>query len=133
MDLERKTVWDHLAKVVKFFGQSEVKTPLSLVFKVVPYLTVVCVAILYAPGISQDFKLKLIIWTSVVFVFLCLVVCVFAWFRPTHLVYGEAGHRAQQRMEYGTERETIYEPQLAALSSSRDKAALRPKGDDEKE
>jgi fatty acid desaturase len=127
MDGVKKTVWDHLARVVKFFGQQEVKTPLSLVFKVVPYLTIAYIAILYAPGLSQDFKLKLIIWVSAVFVVLCLIVCTFAWFRPTHLVYGESGHRAERRMEYGTERESIDAEALAMLRPMRDKAIL-PKG-----
>jgi hypothetical protein len=121
---DTKSAWDHLARVIKFFGQSEVKTPLSLVFKVVPYLTLAYTAILYAPGISQEVKLKIIVCVSIVFFVLCLLVCLFAWFRPTHLVYGESGHRAERRMEYGTERESIYEADLAALRPMRDKTML---------
>src|SRR5258708_1491722 len=124
MEVEKKSIWDHLARVVKFFGQQEVKTPLSLIFKVVPYLTASCIAVLYAPAISQDFKVELVIWISAVFVLLCVIVCIFAWFRPTHLVYGESGHRAERRMEYGTERESIQEEQLAVLRPGRDKAVL---------
>lgn len=131
MDSEKKTVWDHLAKVIKFFGQSEVKTPLSLIFKIVPYLSATCIAALYAPGVSEGFKFKLIISISAVFVALCLIVCVFAWFKPTHLVYGEAGHRAQQKMEYGTERESLSETDLLALRPRGDKRALAEKGEEE--
>lgn len=123
-------MWEHLARVVKFFGQQEVKTPLSLVFKVVPYLTFAYLGILYAPGISQDFKLKLIIWVSGVFFALCCLVCIFAWFRPTHLVYGESGHRAERRMEYGTERESFNEADLAGLHPGKNRSMLTEKGED---
>src|SRR5208282_1430458 len=124
MDPEQTSVWGYLARVVKFFGQQEVKTPLSLIFKIVPYLTLAVVSILYAPGLSQEFKLDLVLCVSGVFILLCVIVCVFAWFRPTHLVYGESGHRAQRRMEYGTERESISESDLAVLRSTRDRTML---------
>lgn len=124
---ELNTIWDRITKAIKFFRQSEVKTPLSLIFRVALLIALVDVAILYAPNISQDFKFRLMVATSIVFVVLCLIVCVFAWFRPTHLVYGEAGHRAQQKLEYGTERESLSEPELAALTPVQNKKMLSAK------
>lgn len=70
------------------------KTPLSFLFKALAYLTASWFAILYAP-IPPSMVYALMWISSSVFLFLCLVVLLFAWFKPRHLVYGEAGHRAE--------------------------------------
>jgi len=98
--------WDQISQIFRLFGKQEVKTPLSLIFKVVPYLTVSYVAVLWAPDVPASMKFNLIIAVSSVFFAFCFLVCAFAWFRPTHLVYGERGHRAERAMEleFGTNR-----------------------------
>ena len=74
MDFEKKSAWEQLTRILRFFGRQEVKTPLSLIFKIVPYLTAAFVAILYAPAISQEFKLKLAVCIAGVFFGICLLV-----------------------------------------------------------
>jgi hypothetical protein len=101
---------DGLKKIIRWFVKEEVKTPLAFFFKIIPYMTAAWVAILYAPGIDASTKFKLIEFSAAVFIGLCLLVGLFAFLRPTHLVYGEAGHRAEKKFEFGTERHT-YTPE----------------------
>jgi hypothetical protein len=93
-------------KIVKWFVREEVKTPLSFFFKVIPYMTAAWVAVLYAPGLDSTTKFALIRFSAYMFLGLCLLVALFALLKPTHLVYGEAGHRAERKMEFGTEKRT---------------------------
>jgi hypothetical protein len=58
--------------------------------------------VLYAP-ISDDLKQTVLLWTFGALLALSAVVLLFAWFRPKHLVYGETGHRAEYKFEYGTD------------------------------
>ena len=92
-------------KLVRLFSKEEVKTPLSFFFKVVPYMTASWLAILYAP-ISEAMKKSLFHYSSWIFVGLCVLIAGFAFFRPRHLVYGESGHRAERKIELGTETKT---------------------------
>ncbi len=110
-------------RIVRFFTREEVKTPLAFFFKVVPYLTGAWIAILYAP-ITDHLKFVLMILSSSIFLLLCIAVWLFAWFKPTHLVYGEAGHRAERKWEYGTERKSIDEIALDALEKERNPRQL---------
>jgi hypothetical protein len=101
-------------KIVKWFSKEEVKTPLSFFFKVIPYMTAAWIAILYAP-ISDAMKASLFRFGSWIFVGLCFLIAVFAFFRPRHLVYGEAGHRAERKIEMGTETRTYSNEELDQL------------------
>lgn len=92
-------------KVVRWFTKEEVKTPLAFFFKVVPYMTAAWIAILYSP-IPNEIKFSLVKFSSWIFLGLCGLIAVFAFFRPRHLVYGEAGHRAERKVEMGTETKT---------------------------
>jgi hypothetical protein len=92
-------------KIIRWFSKDEVKTPLSFFFKVIPYLTASWIAILYAP-ISDSMKQTLFQFSAWILVGLCVLIAVFAFFRPRHLVYGEAGHRAERKIELGTETKT---------------------------
>jgi len=92
-------------KLVGLFSKEEVKTPLSFFFKVIPYMTAAWIAILYAP-ISDAMKASLFHFGSWIIVGLCALIAAFAFFRPRHLVYGEAGHRAERKIELGTETKT---------------------------
>ena len=110
--------WD-FKRIIRFFTKEEVKTPLSFLFKVIPYLTALWVAILYAP-IPDDLKYTLVEFSAYVFLGLCFVVLLFAWFKPRNLVYGEAGHRAERKLEYGTEEKTIDKADLDLLPPTSD-------------
>jgi hypothetical protein len=109
--------------IAKWIARGEVKTPLSFFFKVLPWLTGVVGLILYAP-IPSDLKLYLIKLSVVVFAGMFVFVGVFAWFRPHHLLYGEASHRAERKVEFGTEKRTYTAEELATLRPSRNPQQL---------
>jgi hypothetical protein len=88
-------------KVLRFLKKDEVKTPLSFLFKIVPYLILLLPVILYAP-ISDDLKVFFVKLTFLSLIGLAAIVLVFGWFRPKNLVYDETGHRAEYKMEVGT-------------------------------
>src|ERR1700686_1129431 len=95
-----------LKKIARWFIKEEVKTPLSFFFKVIPYMTAAWLGILYSPGLDSGTKFALIRFSAWVFLGLCLMVALFAFLRPKHLVYGELGHRAEHKLEFGTEKRT---------------------------
>ena len=97
--------------------REEVKTPLAFFFKVVPYLIAAWIAILYAP-VSDALKRGFFYSSAAILGVLFLMVWIFAWFRPKHLVYGESGHRAETKLEFGTEHRVIDEETLALLPKS---------------
>jgi hypothetical protein len=101
-------------KLIRWFSKEEVKTPLSFFFKVIPYMTAAWIAILYAP-ISDAMKASLFYFGSWIFVGLCFLIALFAFLRPRHLVYGEAGHRAERKIELGTETKTYSEEEFDKL------------------
>ena len=101
-------------KIVKWFSREEVKTPLSFFFKVIPYMTAAWIAILYAP-ISEAMKASLFHFGSLVFIALCSLIAIFAFFRPRYLVYGESGHRAERKIEMGTETKTYSNEEFEKL------------------
>jgi len=101
-------------RVFRFLFREEVKTPLAFFFKVVPYLVAAWIAILYAP-LTDILKYRLFFGSAAILVGLCLLVGIFAWFRPKHLVYGESGHRAEKKLEYGSDKRIIDEQTLELL------------------
>jgi hypothetical protein len=82
------------------------------------------VAVLYAPGLDGATKFALIRFSAYMFSGLCLLVAIFALIKPTHLVYGEAGHRAERKMEFGTERRTFTATELEQLPQERNPKQL---------
>lgn len=121
-----------IKKIVRWFVKEEVKTPLSFFFKVIPYMTAAWVAILYAPGIDAATRFALIRFSAGVFFVLCVLVAIFAFTRPKHLVYGESGHRAEHKLEFGTEKKTytaIELDQLPSATNTQQLEAGNPPGD----
>ncbi|SRR5260370_13697954 len=108
-----------IKKIIRWFAKEEVKTPLSFFFKVIPYMTAAWVAILYAPGVDSPAKIALIKFSAWIFFGLSSLVGGFAFFRPKNLVYGETGHRAEKKIEYGTEKRTYTSEEFNELESSR--------------
>ncbi len=106
-------------RALRFITKDEVKTPLAFLYKVVPYLAVVLIVVLYAP-IADDLKLKVLAWIFLILIGMSAVVLLFAWFRPKHLVYGESGHRAEYKIEYGTETHISTRDEIALLPNEPD-------------
>jgi hypothetical protein len=104
---------------MRFITKDEVKTPLSFIFKILPWLVASLIVILYAP-ISDDLKWKVICVVLSIILILVISVLIFAWFRPIHLVYGESGHRAERKMEFGTETNVITHEELGRLPAISD-------------
>lgn len=115
-----------LQKIVRWFVKEEVKTPLAFFFKVIPYMTAAWIAILYAPGVPSDLKFSIIKFSALVFGGMCVLVAIFAFLRPKHLVYGESGHRAERKFEFGTEKKTYSAEEFAELESIRNPQQLPP-------
>ncbi|HWY09058.1 MAG TPA: hypothetical protein VNY24_19500 [Candidatus Acidoferrales bacterium] len=113
-----------IKRIVKFFTKEEVKTPLAFFFKVVPYLVAAWLAILYAP-VSDGMKFSMFVISSLILLGLCVVVGVMAWFRPKHLVYGESGHRAEHKLEFGSEQQIIDEETLNLLEKVQNPKLLK--------
>lgn len=111
-------------KLVRLFVKEEVKTPLAFFFKVIPYMTALWIAVLYAPDVPGDIKFAIIKFSAAIFMVFCVLVAVFAFLKPKHLVYGEAGHRAERKMEFGTERKTYTATELERLPSERNPEQL---------
>jgi len=106
-------------RVLRLVTKDEVKTPLSFLHKVVPYLVAASVVILYAP-VSDDLKESLIYFVYGSLIFLTLLMMGFAWCRPKYLVYGESGHRAEYKIEFGTDTGIRTREELDALPTSSD-------------
>lgn len=111
-------------KILRWFVKEEVKTPLSFFFKVIPYMTAAWVAVLYAPGIDGSMKFALIRFSAWIFIGMCSLVALFAFLRPKHLVYGESGHRAEHKLEFGTEKRTYSAIELEQLQPQHDSQQL---------
>ncbi len=110
-------------RLVKIFTREEVKTPLSFLFKIVPYLIAALIVILYAP-ITEELKERLAGWTFLGLLGLSVVVLFFGWYRPKNLVYGETGHRAEHKLEYGTDKKTVGQGELDELEPIEGKTTL---------
>ena len=81
------------------------------------------IAILYAP-IQDELKERLVTWTFLALLGLSASVLLVGWFRPKNLVYGETGHRAEHKMEFGTEKKTIGPGELDELEPTEGKNPL---------
>jgi|GEM_PF-2375423 len=117
--------WDQITRVISLFASQEVKTPLSFVFRVSLYLAVFAALALFAP-ITQPFKVGIAVCAGSLVFLLVAFVAVFGWFKPTNLVYGEAGHRAERRLEFGTNRRSQSIVEIEATKSESNKGQLPP-------
>lgn len=106
-------------RVLRFMTKDEVKTPLSFLFKVSSWLVASLIVILYAP-INDSMKWSVLCIVLFAFLILVMSALIFAWNRPKHLVYGETGHRAEYKMEFGTSTNMITRDELEQLSSISD-------------
>ncbi len=115
--------WQTLRRILQYFRRDEVKTPLSFVHKVFPWFVLAIAAIIYSP-LPNEYKLYFTLVVAGVLIVLLFFVGVFAWSRPKHLVYGESSHRAERRLEYGTESRSVDKATLDAEKGVTDPSRL---------
>jgi hypothetical protein len=100
-------------KVLSWFSQREVKTPLAFYFRLIGAVIVIVVAALYLGLPERRFQIFVI---GMIFLgILAIIVTLFAWLGPKNLVYGEAGHRAELKFKFGTEKAELSSAELATL------------------
>jgi hypothetical protein len=116
-------------KMLRWFVKEEVKTPLAFFFKVIPYMTAAWIAILYSP-VPNDTKFALIKFSAEIFGGFVILVAVFAFLKPRNLVYGESGHRAERKIELGTETRAYTSDELSELTQTKNPQQL-PNGGEE--
>jgi len=110
-------------RMLRSFVKEEVKTPLAFFFKVIPYMTAAWIAILYSP-VPADTKLALVRFSAWIFVALFVLVALFAFIKPRNLVYGESGHRAERKIEIGTETKSYTSDELIELGQTKNPQQL---------
>jgi hypothetical protein len=96
--------------VFSWFSRKEVKTPLSFFFRILSAITLIVLTAMLLCEPTQRFNIFLIGLLACALLF--LGVYLFAWIRPKHLVYGEAGYRAESKFAFGTESHEIREAEL---------------------
>jgi hypothetical protein len=111
-------------KLFGFFTKQEVKTPLSFFFRVVTAAVILWAVTLYLP-IPDHLKYWFIKFSAAALGSLVLVVSCFAIFKPRNLVYGESAHRAERKLEYGTDKRIIDEKELIELPKASDEKLLQ--------
>lgn len=98
-------------RVLAWFSQREVKTPLAFYFRVVGATVVLVLFTLYFALPEQ--RLEIFIVGILMLLALATIVGLFAWLNVKNLVYGEAGHRAEMRFRFGTEKAEVPHSALA--------------------
>ena len=107
-------IWSKIKRVASSIFKEEVKTPLKFYFRVAALAPTALAAILLASG-SDNFKFRALLVTLGFFSLISLVVAVFAWNRPKNLVFGESGHRAELKLEYGTSQHVLTRREAVSL------------------
>lgn len=106
---------DWLEKISKtvfsWFSRKEVKTPLSFFFRILGAVTLIVLAAMFLCDPTRRFSIFLIGLLACAFLF--VGVYFFAWNNPKHLVYGEAGHRAETKFALGTETREVSQAEMA--------------------
>jgi hypothetical protein len=122
---DNETWLSRIIQVVRsaFKAKDEVKTPLSFFFRVTLVLPVLALPLLVSAGTPEVRVLIFELALGLLF-FLCLVVAAFAWFKPKSLVYGESGHRAEFKVEFGTEKRTMTHREVVTLEGEQNPKAL---------
>lgn len=88
---------------------------MSFYFRVVGFVSVLLVVAM----VKSPTDLKFFFVAGMVIIGgLSLLVALFAWFKPKNLVYGETGHRAESKFEFGTEKRQITEADASSLTGS---------------
>lgn len=100
-------------KVLSLFSIKEVKTPLSFFFRVISAVVVLgAIALL---TLEPENRYNMLIGAAAILIIVVLIVAIFAWCRPKNLVYGETGHRAETKLSFGTEKQSLSEAEMLRL------------------
>ncbi len=111
-------------RLLSWFSQREVKTPLAFYFRLVGAATVIIVVALYLAVPDQRLRIFEIGMAALLAVALLLGILV--WFKIKSLVYGESGHRAEFKWTMGTEQRELTEDQISVLEGTENpKGALK--------
>jgi Na+/melibiose symporter-like transporter len=124
MSASEENWWSALVRFFRSAFKDEVKTPLAFFFRAAGVLVVVAIGALAA--INGADKLHVFDLAMLVLLVLCLIVAIFAWFRPKNLVYGETGHRAEFKFEYGTEKKVLTHRDVQELPGETNPIVLSP-------
>jgi hypothetical protein len=121
--MNEKDSWiSKFLRVIRSAFKDEVKTPLSLFFRVITAVSAITLAAFVAAAAADRFHIFEI---AIIAVFgVAVIVALFAWFKPKSLVYGESGHRAEFKLEYGTERHTLTHQEVITLQGEENPEAL---------
>ena len=120
--------WGEISqKIIGLVSKEEVKTPLSLCFRMTLLILLLAVAALYQLE-SSEFRLQIFEITIAVLLAIWLSVLIVAWFRPKHLVFGESGHRAETKFAFGSDKKTLSYEQVSSLPSTTPRDQL-PEGE----
>ena len=87
---------------------------MSFYFRVAILVPVILGAVLLISE-TNNFKLQVLGLSLGFLLILCFLVAAFAWWRPKHLVFGESGHRAELRFEYGTDQRILTRREAASI------------------
>jgi hypothetical protein len=124
--LEQEGFWSKITRAAtSVFKKEEVKTPLSFYFRVAILVPVILGSILLVSE-SNNFKLQVLGISFGFLLILCLLVAGFAWWRPKHLVFGESGHRAELKFEYGTDQRILTRQQISTTEGTEAPKQLSP-------
>jgi|HubBroStandDraft_6_1064221.scaffolds.fasta_scaffold505954_1 Na+/melibiose symporter-like transporter len=103
-------------RLLTWFSQREVKTPLAFYFRLVGAIVVLVLAGLYFSPPEKRFQIFTIgMWS---FAGLALIVALFAAFNVKNLVYGESGHRAETKFKYGTDKKEFGPTEMATMQQT---------------
>jgi hypothetical protein len=123
-----ESFWTKLTQITSSVFRREVKTPLSFYFRIALLVPLVVVALLFVPE-PDSFKLRVLLITMAFFILISVLVGAFAWWKPKNLVYGESGHRAELKLEYGTDKRTYSSTEIESLEGRAAPKELTGRGD----
>lgn len=109
-------------RVLSWFSQREVKTPLAFYFRVVGAVVVLVLAATYFAIPEQRFRIFVV--GIIALAGLAVIVALFAWLNVKNLVYGESGHRAETRIKFGTEKSEVSPETLAMTPGTSNPRAI---------
>jgi len=109
-------------RVLSWFSQREVKTPLAFYFRLIGAVVVIVLAGLYFALPEQRFRIFFI--GILALAVLAGIVALFTCFNVKNLVYGESGHRAEMKFKYGTDKKEIGLGELVAMPGTENPRAL---------
>lgn len=101
---------------------------MSFFFRVISAVIIICVIALFTLEPSRRYDV--LFGAAGLLVLLTIIVALFAWLSPKNLVYGEAGHRAEMKMAFGTEKQTFSAAEVSGMSGTQNQQQTLPSAED---